>query len=170
MREEFRGSGQSYKIDYGAVAGKSRCVAETINITFNINNLCWSGRRDSNPRPSAPKADALPGCATPRHQHRLYRESALAREAARFRGRSTLGAATTQHDRKCKNQPQHHCHARQKQPVGTSVGTRGAHVKLQQVVITAVRFPCNQENVAEMGTAPTRTPMPMLTAMRTSVT
>ena len=26
-----------------------------------------SGRRDSNPRPSAPKADALPGCATPRH-------------------------------------------------------------------------------------------------------
>jgi hypothetical protein len=27
---------------------------------------CWSGRRDSNPRPSAPKADALPGCATPR--------------------------------------------------------------------------------------------------------
>ena len=26
----------------------------------------WSGRRDSNPRPSAPKADALPGCATPR--------------------------------------------------------------------------------------------------------
>jgi hypothetical protein len=26
----------------------------------------WSGRRDSNSRPSAPKADALPGCATPR--------------------------------------------------------------------------------------------------------
>ncbi len=26
----------------------------------------WSGRRDSNPRPSAPKADALPDCATPR--------------------------------------------------------------------------------------------------------
>jgi hypothetical protein len=28
--------------------------------------LKWSGRRDSNTRPSAPKADALPGCATPR--------------------------------------------------------------------------------------------------------
>ena len=29
--------------------------------------LCgWSGRRDSNPRPSGPKPDALPGCATPR--------------------------------------------------------------------------------------------------------
>ena len=27
----------------------------------------WSGRRDLNPRPSAPKADALPGCATPRY-------------------------------------------------------------------------------------------------------
>ena len=27
----------------------------------------WSGRRDSNSRPLAPKASALPGCATPRH-------------------------------------------------------------------------------------------------------
>lgn len=26
----------------------------------------WSGQRDSNPRPSAPKADALPDCAIPR--------------------------------------------------------------------------------------------------------
>ena len=26
----------------------------------------WSGRLDSNQRPSAPKADALPSCATPR--------------------------------------------------------------------------------------------------------
>ncbi|ABE04226.1 unknown [Rickettsia bellii RML369-C] len=26
----------------------------------------WSGRRDSNSRPSGPKPDALPGCATPR--------------------------------------------------------------------------------------------------------
>ena len=30
-------------------------------------NEVWSGRQDSNLRPSAPKADALPGCATPRH-------------------------------------------------------------------------------------------------------
>src|SRR4029079_6073847 len=29
--------------------------------------LRWSGRRDSNSRPPAPKAGALPGCATPRH-------------------------------------------------------------------------------------------------------
>ena len=27
----------------------------------------WSGQRDLNPRPSAPKADALPDCAMPRH-------------------------------------------------------------------------------------------------------
>lgn len=27
----------------------------------------WSGRPDLNRRPSAPQADALPGCATPRH-------------------------------------------------------------------------------------------------------
>ena len=58
--------GDSYKIDYSDVAVKSRCVAEMVNIACIINNLCWSGRRDSNPRPSAPKADALPGCATPR--------------------------------------------------------------------------------------------------------
>ncbi len=32
--------------------------------TPNLEN--WSGRQDSNLRPSAPKADALPGCATPR--------------------------------------------------------------------------------------------------------
>src|SRR5918993_5643998 len=30
----------------------------------------WSGQRDSNPRPSAPKADALPDCAMPRTRFR----------------------------------------------------------------------------------------------------
>ena len=30
--------------------------------------LNWSGRLDSNQRPPAPKAGALPGCATPRHR------------------------------------------------------------------------------------------------------
>ena len=30
------------------------------------NRVFWSGRPDLNQRPSAPKADALPGCATPR--------------------------------------------------------------------------------------------------------
>src|ERR1700682_6383609 len=31
----------------------------------------WSGRPDSNRRPPAPKAGALPGCATPRHRQPL---------------------------------------------------------------------------------------------------
>ena len=30
------------------------------------HNLRWSGRRDSNSRPTVPKTVALPGCATPR--------------------------------------------------------------------------------------------------------
>lgn len=30
----------------------------------------WSGRRDSNSRPLAPHASALPGCATPRLKNR----------------------------------------------------------------------------------------------------
>ena len=29
----------------------------------------WSGRQDSNLRPSGPKPDALPDCATPRWSH-----------------------------------------------------------------------------------------------------
>ena len=36
-----------------------------ITIT-NPLGYCWSGRRDSNSRPLAPHASALPGCATPR--------------------------------------------------------------------------------------------------------
>ena len=65
----FLGGGDSYKIDYSIVAVKSRCVAEIVKIAFIINKLCWSGREDSNLRPSAPKADALPGCATPRRSN-----------------------------------------------------------------------------------------------------
>ena len=33
---------------------------------FQLVTSNWSGRPDSNRRPSAPQADALPGCATPR--------------------------------------------------------------------------------------------------------
>ena len=40
----------------------------TRNKTAGTNRCCdnWSGRLDSNQRPPAPKAGALPGCATPR--------------------------------------------------------------------------------------------------------
>ena len=51
-------------------SAKCRCLCATGKTSRTISNSrsdsCWSGRRDSNPRPSAPKADALPGCATPR--------------------------------------------------------------------------------------------------------
>ena len=59
IREEFRGGVHSYKIDYSDVAAKSRCVTGIVNIACIINTLCWSGRRDSNPRPSAPKTDQI---------------------------------------------------------------------------------------------------------------
>ncbi len=36
----------------------------------------WSGRLDSNQRPSAPKADALPNCATPRSRRNIVNEHA----------------------------------------------------------------------------------------------
>ena len=35
----------------------------------------WSGREDSNLRPPAPKAGALPGCATPRLSETLFYRS-----------------------------------------------------------------------------------------------
>ena len=37
----------------------------------------WSGWRDLNPRPTAPKAVALPGCATPRHIRTLHHNETL---------------------------------------------------------------------------------------------
>ena len=44
----------------------------------------WSGRWDSNSRPSAPKADALPGCATPREARILQSSLGGVNRAARF--------------------------------------------------------------------------------------
>ena len=42
---------------YSRDARKDRCVGRSRNIACIINELYWSGRRDSNPRPSAPKTD-----------------------------------------------------------------------------------------------------------------
>ena len=43
-----------------------------VNGAFNklkkTREMFWSGRRDLNSGPPAPKAGALPGCATPRHE------------------------------------------------------------------------------------------------------
>ena len=54
---------------FGTVEAKEkrkRWKRRSIN-SFGINREIWSGRGDSNARPPAPKAGALPGCATPRH-------------------------------------------------------------------------------------------------------
>ncbi len=50
-----------------------KCTSPNYGEDPNLYSLFldWSGRWDSNSRPSAPKADALPGCATPRTIHIL---------------------------------------------------------------------------------------------------
>ena len=50
----------------------SRTVDSRLQVRCGSRELQsgWSGRQDSNLRPSAPKADALPGCATPRRSPR----------------------------------------------------------------------------------------------------
>ena len=39
-----------------------------------LHLILWSGRRDSNSRPPAPHASALPGCATPRRANNYSRD------------------------------------------------------------------------------------------------
>ena len=52
---EKLGGADRHNSDYSCVAEKSRCVAGCGHIALTINDLWWSGRRDSNSRPSAPK-------------------------------------------------------------------------------------------------------------------
>ena len=64
------------------------------------SSLSWSGQRDLNPRPSAPKADALPDCAMPRSQPseaplRVHRTGArIIRSPSRQRQFTSAAAAT----------------------------------------------------------------------------
>ena len=53
-----------YPVELRARQG-SRCGSRIINRPLPAESR-WSGQRDLNPRPSAPKADALPDCAMPR--------------------------------------------------------------------------------------------------------
>jgi hypothetical protein len=43
-----------------------RQVLSLVCLPFHHPRIMWSGRQDSNLRPSVPKTDALPDCATPR--------------------------------------------------------------------------------------------------------
>ena len=45
-------------------------MKRAFNKLKKIREMFWSGRGDLNSRPPAPKAGALPGCATPRHEVR----------------------------------------------------------------------------------------------------
>gem|GEM_PF-5725900 len=71
-----RSAANVYRPACGARQGKDTPGQHEV-VTYVLGTVCnpcdkngprahWSGRRDSNSRPSAPKADALPGCATPR--------------------------------------------------------------------------------------------------------
>src|ERR671925_421691 len=50
----------------GTVAARSEPLRRVFSAPLSLHNFTQSGRRDSNPGPPAPKAGALPDCATPR--------------------------------------------------------------------------------------------------------
>ena len=52
--------------EYDDENGALKKYLSIFRMVYISDVIRWSGRYDSNIRPSAPKADALPGCATPR--------------------------------------------------------------------------------------------------------
>ena len=66
-RFEFRNAANIGRSIGGPATCKRLCAREIrcdLYVTYELGK--WSGRLDSNQRPPAPKAGALPGCATPR--------------------------------------------------------------------------------------------------------
>ena len=51
---------------------KAYCKKKGLDFTSKPLFSLWSGRHDSNMRPSVPKTDALPNCATPRRAQFLH--------------------------------------------------------------------------------------------------
>ena len=69
----FESAGLSAKI--GAPGRTRTCnirLRRPVLYPVELRAQRWSGWRDSNPRPTAPKAVALPGCATPRRFRQYY--------------------------------------------------------------------------------------------------
>ena len=66
----------------------------------------WSGRLDSNQRPPAPKAGALPGCATPRHL-KISDSTAVfcSRPSAIFAFQAKTVAELSQNPNHCRKTP-----------------------------------------------------------------
>jgi hypothetical protein len=89
----------------------------------------WSGQRDSNPRPSAPKADALPDCAMPRHVRPTCRRRQTPTASSRFR--ACTGARIIRTDPSSVNlTPAHsgdsHAHALRKCRAAGRIGLAGS--------------------------------------------
>ncbi len=62
---ELRAHYTCHTLEYLPIARDDKPLIHKANPNC-VRDQIWSGWRDLNPRPSAPKADALPGCATPR--------------------------------------------------------------------------------------------------------
>ena len=108
----------------------------------------WSGRRDSNPRPSAPKADALPDCATPRLDASSVAQRLLpTRRVQTVQQRPAQPQQQQERQHRERHQPQRQ-HA-QEHPVAPRVAPPGHQRVLQQVVIAPVRPPADIEQVPQ---------------------
>ena len=59
MKDVNSGAGEGYRTLATGLEGRG-------STTELHPRYKWSGRQDLNPRPSDPKSDALPSCATPR--------------------------------------------------------------------------------------------------------
>ena len=116
----------------------------------------WSGRRDSNPRPSAPKADALPDCATPRRlilivsRNWFFSSRGAKREPQRL-AIEPHNSHTTSTSGMAKDQTQRCRQQQQKNPVPPGMAARLAQVALQQEVVAAVGLPGDVEDIAQAG-------------------
>ena len=86
-----------------------------------IRGRYWSGRGDSNSRPPAPKAGALPGCATPRQCHSSDHspETNYTNTVPDTRGAASLAPAKMPHTAMSESAPTGiQCHARRRRPAG----------------------------------------------------
>src|SRR5271163_266744 len=149
---EKNGAGQyRLKIDYSRVARNSRCLSQKGIISLIIKGLEWSGRRDSNPRPSAPKADALPGCATPRSFDCIAANGLLKRAPKAL---SQVMEEPIEYPREHQQghdedryQRQHE--AREEEPIPPGMTIRVFDMANQQLVVAAIGLPRDVEGVAE---------------------
>src|SRR6266567_1419568 len=118
----------------------------------------WSGRRDSNPRPSAPKADALPDCATPRRCNCIAKglppaasQSLVPCEVKSSKSAVNQPVQEPQEENHWQREDgrQDQEHHKQKHPVAPSVAARFPEVKLEEAIVAPVRLPGDVENIAQ---------------------